>query len=455
MSVDTEALTTAGPAAPRPSITAGSVARSLAEAVSAAFALLTGVIVARHLGPFGKGVVSSMGYLVALVAPATTFGLGEAGVTLSLGRGTDLRAVVGSTVAFLIGSTLAGTVVLLGLLSLQFGASLAVFHGATLAALASVPAMAAWLVFSLLVESQGGLVVSSAIKVTVAAVTTLATTVLVLWLDLAQAGAVAAMAAGFVAGGVGTIGWLWARAGVAPLPRWNYSYVRQALRIGLPVQASYLVLGLAARIDLIIVQGIKGSAAAGVYSVALTMGQLAFYPPVAVAVASYPVAARTSRQEVAGFIERAGRTGAAAGVLSGLLLVAVLPVLLPRLFGFGFSPAVRMALVLVPAGVLQGLQWITCRLWAAQGRGKLLGASCAVMLVAMIGGDLLLVPTHGGMGAAIAALASSAAGAAYALGGHLVYAEGTGTLRGLIPGLEEFTRIARIPRRIWTRISGR
>ncbi|MEA2247117.1 MAG: hypothetical protein QOH46_1646 [Solirubrobacteraceae bacterium] len=455
MSAETEAPTASpSDAAPRTSVAAGSVARSAAEATWALFALLTGVIVARHLGPVGKGVVSSMGYLVALVAPAVTFGLGEAGVTLARGRGIDLRQVVGTTVSFLLVSTVVGTGVLLGLLFLQFGDELAIFHGAIAAAMVSVPAMAAWLVFSLVVEAEGGLLASSAIKVAVAAVTAVATAVLVLELELAQAGALAAMAAGYVAGGVATLAWLWLRRGVAPVPRWDASYIRAALRLGLPVVASYLLLGLAARIDLLVVQAIKGSAPAGLYSVALTMGQLVFYAPVAVAVAGFGVAAGLTLGDVVPFIERAGRTAVAAGLVCAVVLVPVLPFLLPGLFGLGFSQAVGMSLVLLPAGVLQGLQWVTCRLWAAQGRGRLLGVSCGVMLAVMIAFDLLLIPAHGGMGAAVAALIASAVGAVIAVEGHRRYAAGAAALRGFIPGPEDFGRIAGLPRLIWRRLVG-
>ncbi len=70
MSTELEAAS-AEPIAPakRTTVAAGSVARSLAEAVWALFSLVTGVIVARHLGAAGKGMVSSIGYLAALVGP--------------------------------------------------------------------------------------------------------------------------------------------------------------------------------------------------------------------------------------------------------------------------------------------------------------------------------------------------------------------------------------------------
>jgi O-antigen/teichoic acid export membrane protein len=453
MSVDIEDPTAPPGGAPRTSVAAGSVARSVAEGTWALLGLFTGVVIARHLGPPGKGIVSSIGYLVALVAPAVTFGLGEAGVTMVRGRGADLRRVIGATLGFLLVSSLVGAGVLMLFVILQFHGQLNILEGATAAAMASVPAMALWFVLSLLVEAQGGLIASSVIKVIVALVTAIATVVLVLVLNLAQAGAIAAMAAGFVAGGLLTAGWLWWRRAAPPIPRWDPAYLRGAFRLGLPVQASYLLLGLSARIDLLIVQVIKGAGATGLYSVALTMGQLVFYGPVAVAVASYPVAAGLKGGEVAPFIERAGRTALAVGLLSSVVLTPILPVLLPGLFGIGFEAAVEMSLILIPAGVLQGLQWVTCRLWAAQGRGTLLAVSCGTTLFTMIALDLVLVPVDGARGAATASLVAAAVGTAVALAGHRRYAD-EARLRGFIPGRADLARLAGLPGAVWRRLAG-
>src|SRR4051794_30296776 len=198
MSTEVEAAI-AQPAAAqrRPTIAAGSVARSMAEAAWALFALFTGVIVARHLGATGKGMVSSIGYMAALVGPAVTLGLGEAGVTLTRARGAALRDAVGATPAFVALTSIVGAGVLVLFVVLQFRHELNHLEGATLAAVISVPAMAIWFALSLLVEAEGGLLASSAIKVLIGIVTAAATAILVLRFELAVAGAVAAMAGGF------------------------------------------------------------------------------------------------------------------------------------------------------------------------------------------------------------------------------------------------------------------
>lgn len=438
--------------APRTSVAAGSLARSSAEGLVALFSLITGVLVARHLGPSGKGNVSSIGYLVAIVAPAVTLGLGEAGVTLTRGRGAGLERAVRATVACVLVASVAGAAVLVLFIVIQFNGRLNQLEGATAAAVLAVPAMALWYSLSLLVEAEGGLIASSVIKVVIAVVTVVVTAALVLALELAIAGAVAALAAGFIAGALLSAGWLWRRRGVVALPRWDRGYLRTAMRLGLTVQTSYLLVGLAARGDLLVVQLANGATAAGVYSVALTMGQLVAYGPIALAAASFPVSAALRAGDVVPFVERAGRTAVAAGLLSAIVFAPILPFLVPRLFGSGFSHAVAPALVLIPVGVLQGLQWIVCRLWAAQGRGSLLMSSSALTLAVMLAIAIPLVPAYGAMGAAIASLAASVAGAATAVAGHRRFAGGTGSIAGFVPQASDLGRIIGLLRPIMRRL---
>src|SRR5215218_3082575 len=136
----------AQPIAPekRTTVAAGSVARSIAEAVWALFSLFTGVVVARHLGAAGKGMVSSIGYLAALVGPAVTFGLGEAGVTLTRSRGRSLRDAARATVAWIIVASVLGAALLVVFIIFQFSNDLDNLEGATLSAIVAVPAMATW-----------------------------------------------------------------------------------------------------------------------------------------------------------------------------------------------------------------------------------------------------------------------------------------------------------------------
>jgi O-antigen/teichoic acid export membrane protein len=238
------------------------------------------------------------------------------------------------------------------------------------------------------------------------------------------------------------------------VPSWDRPYLKRALWIGLPVQASYLLLGLSARVDLLIVQLFKGLSAAGLYSVALTTGQLVFYGPVAVAVASYPVAAALPRDTVTPFVERAARTAVAVGILSAVVLVPVLPIVIPALFGPGFAGSVSAALILLAGGILQGLQWVTCRMWAAQGRGGLLALSCGVVLGTMIVVDLVLVPAYGGRGAAVGSVIATAVGTIVALAGHCRYGADA-RLTGFIPRGADFLRIVDMARGIVRRVAGR
>lgn len=416
-------------------------ARFVAEGAWAACALVTGVVVARHLGTDGKGTVSSLSYLIALVAPISALGLGEAGVTLMRGHGDPLVRVVRGTIGLLVPAALAGSLLVLVFIAVQFSEDLGDLEVASAAAVVAVPAMAAWSVLSMLMEAEGGVVASSAIKVLTGVTTAVLTWLLVLELTLAVAGAVLALAAGWVVGALAAAGWLWAKRSAPPLPGWDRDYMRRALRLGRPVQASYVVAGLAARADLLVVQILKGSSTAGLYSVALTMGQLVSYGPIALAVVSFGVAAGLEDDEAPAFIERSGRRAVVVTCLIAVVLAPLIPIILPRLFGAGFDDSVAMTLILLPGGMLAGVQWVVCRLWAARGESRLLFRSLAASLVAMLLADLVLIPPFGGTGAAVAATSASVIGLLTALRGHRALSGGRGRYRAFVPALADFSDI--------------
>lgn len=426
------AMSASPSAGPPVSVSFRAAVRLVGELTFAALALLTALMVARDLGPAGKGIVSTLSYLIALVAPACVLGLAEVGVTMTKRREVSDAHALGALLGTVALTSVMGAALVVLMVIGEYRAYLGILEGATLAAVVSVPCMALFTGLSLLADGRGAVYVSTAAKVVSALVTALATFVLVWWLELAIAGAITAIGLGFGSGAALAGWWLW-RHGGRQRPRWSASYVRRAVRLGLPVQGSILLFTLASRADLLVVQIISGPAEAGLYSVSLTMGQLASYAPIAVAVAAFPVAAGLDRAEAAHFVERIVRAGTAGALVAAVALGALLPVLIPALFGASFRDAVVPALILLPAGVMWGMQLMVCRLWAAQGEGGLLLRSSSALLATLLLGDFALVPSMGGTGASIAAVAASLVAVVVAVRGHLALAGEHGSATRLFP----------------------
>ncbi|MHB8669442.1 MAG: lipopolysaccharide biosynthesis protein [Acidimicrobiales bacterium] len=432
-------------AEPFASVTRGSAARFMAEGLTALLALVTGALVARQLGAVGKGRVSTLAYLIALFGPACAFGLGEAGVTLVGRRRATLQEALSSTLALLLPIGVLGMAAVLGLGATQLGLRWRAVSTAVLVACVAVPFTTLVNVAGLLVESQQWLLYTSAVRAAMAVVTLIATWLLVVVAHKAVTGALAGLLAGAIAASLLLLVAL-ARMGAPPRVRWSSGYARRALRLGFPVQVSYVIVILSSRLDLLLVNAIRGSRSAGFYSVALTLGQLVAYAPIAVSIASYPRVSRLPESEVPAFVARVSRIAIAAAIASAAALALVLPVLTPLAFGRQFRAAVLPALVLLLGGLLYSEQWVLCRAWAARGRTWLLVVSYSVSVVVMVVLDLILVPTFGLSGAATASVLSSAAGVVAA---GVAYRRDGGPgfrLRQLLPGTADFMAVLRLPK---------
>ena len=418
------------------SVTIGSLSRFTAELAGAAFGLVTGAVTARVLGPTGKGELSTLSYLVALFAPACAFGLGEAIVALLGQRRVSLsRALSGASGLLLPAMTVGFVGVLLsGGVVIGFEAH----QSALVIAAGTLPVITLVTVVGIVLDSQQRLVWHSLVRVGIAIATSFATVLLVAVWHLGIAGGVAAILVGWGAGLCVLLGLL-AATGALARPRWDRDFLRLALPLGVPVQMSYLLIVAAARVDLLIVLALRGKANAGVYSVALTLGQLVTYAPLGLAAAAFPRLALISAADAAPFAARVYRVGLAAAFVSGIGLAVIVPVVTPIAFGRDFSRATSPALILLGAGMLSAGQWMACRFMAARGHTRPLAESYGASLAAMVALDLALVPTVGIRGAAISSLFSSLLGLGVAVR-RLQTNEGVAS-RSLVPTSSDFVEL--------------
>jgi O-antigen/teichoic acid export membrane protein len=381
------------------SLARDSGARLAADAFALVASLVTATVTARALGPAGKGYYASLTLLATVLVAVCDVGIGDALIVLT-GRGrASLTDAVSSTVRALLVLVPAGAVAFLLAGALLFDAGgaddrLTLLLGAAL--------VATGICYSTLVSvplAMQRVMTASGLSALAAGAAAAAALVLVAALGLGVEGAVLAALVGTAAALAATLAGL--RAGRVSLrPRRARGYLGQAVRLGVPFQLSNLLVVAAARLDLLLVFKLSGAAAAGRYSVALTVGALVSAVPTALAYAAFPR------------LPRLLRTGVGAALAAAAVLAAVTPIVVPALFGQSFAAAVTPALVLLAAGVLYSAQWLLARAWSARGAPQALFVSFAASFVVMVALDFALIPGRGATGAALAALAASAAGAA-------------------------------------------
>lgn len=435
-----------------PSIARNSFARLVADAAHLTLAFVSGVITARWLEPEGKGAYASLLSLVTIVSSMGTLGLGDAAVVM-LGRAeATIRDFTRATLIPVLGVSVLGAFVLTVLADAQLAGQGPTLGRAVLVSALIVPIACVAKLFNDIVNAREQIVPTSVIRVASHVVTLVG---LLIFVVAAQFHLTGAMLALVVSSGFSLIGGalLIRRIGGDLRPNWNTPLLSRALRLGLMIELSHLLLILAARVDVLFVYSIAGRAPAGHYSVALTVGELVAIAASAVAFALYPRVARISDEEGYALVARASRVGLAMSALSAAALALLIPFLLPLAFGNDYRPSVVPALILLLGGVLWGEQRLLTRARTARGRTRLQVAAYGTTLIVMVALDLLLIPRWGIEGAAIASVCGPVAGLLVCGASYRRDAQRRGTsLREFVPRFDDFRFVLKTLLRTGTRL---
>jgi O-antigen/teichoic acid export membrane protein len=216
------------------------------------------------------------------------------------------------------------------------------------------------------------------------------------------------------------------------------------LRVGVPMMAANALRILSRRVDGLVVFALRGAAEAGLYSVALTVSEIALYAPGALAIAAFPKLASLDEGHESGLLV-AELHRVTVVVTSGfaLALAAAAPVLIPAAFGGEFSGASIPAVLLLLGAPAISTQWFLARALAARARPRTLFWSGAATTVSMLLLDLALVPRFGAAGAAVASGIASAIGCTIALLAVRRHFPGV-PLRMWVPGWSDVGRVLRM-----------
>ena len=412
MSSDPVAAVPAVPPAPGDPVAGGSALLFWAKIVGNAGYFLAVLMLARGLGPAGRGTVAFITVTALVVAHCAGLGVGEATTVFSAQRPARRPVLLSNAVLFFFCSGLVAAAAACGLLlvvdarpSGVDGPELAILGvgvvacalveagysfllgGEQLRKLAFVTASASWL-YVLLVGALwagGGLTVRRAA---------------IAWAATESVRALAAIA--FSTRGVG-------------FGRPSRQLVGESMRFGLRVWVGSLARFLNFRTDQILMGFLASEAALGLYAVAVNSSEVLLYLPSAAGTALLPVVARTRSSQRSEETLRAFRSvtliTAAAIAVSALLA----PILLPAVFGEDFSGSVGPFLWLLPGAI--GFAAMSLFSNALVGSSSP-GYSSLGPLVALVVGvalDLALIPPYGATGAAIAASVAFLAGGATAL----------------------------------------
>jgi len=433
-----ESSATAQPAtAGRPDRSLGSDVILTYASKVAVMALTLGmaVLVARALGPSGRGQVA-----VALALTLTLVQLGSLGfVSSNPYFAARDHATVGRLITNSLWFALAAGIVLVAIGALfkaEFaGATRGLGWGETIAALVAIPlALASFMLQSVLL-GQGRTLAYNAVELVQAVLVFCALAVGLFVLDFDVLQVLVVLAGGYVIGVIANIILLEAHIHAPAKP--DFALARETLKYGLRIYLATLLAFLVIRVDVFLVNSYLGSVEAGLYSVVVALAEGIYLLPTVVGLNLFPRVARGAPVEASASVFRI------MFVLYGAFCLISVPLAAPGIdlvFGSEFSGAAELYYWIVPGVFCLGMLTILAQHFA--GRGFPLQA--ALVWIAGLAVNLgINVAFLSKGGTYIASLASSVAyGLLLALHVRL-FAREAGGYRSLVPSIREavaFTR---------------
>lgn len=178
----------------------------------------------------------------------------------------------------------------------------------------------------------------------------------------------------------------------------------QMIKYGIKSHISIVAGALIFRADLLVVNHFRGASEAGVYSLASQMALMLMLLPSVIATLLFPrlTAERDRTGETTGIVAR----HTTFIMLVCCLAAAPLSLLLPVVYGTGFSDSSIQLMILLPGVFLIGLQSVIVQHFNAIGLPKSIPLFWIITLVVNIVLVFVLVPNFGGRGAAVASTIS-------------------------------------------------
>lgn len=371
------------------------------------------LILARALGPTGRGTIAFITVTALVVARVAGLGVGEATAVFAARRPERRPALLSNLVVFMLGSAAVAALVACAALLAADGERPAGVGTPELVILATAT------VASALSEGAAAFLLGCSRLRSLALITATVSWIYpALLVTIAVVGelTVERAALAWLAGESWRAYLLLRRSslGIAP-SRPDFALLRSALGFGLRAWVGTLSRFLNFRVDQILMGFLASEAALGIYAVAVNASEALLYLPAATATALVPVVAGGDSRARVGQTVRAFRS--AALVTAGAIVVAAIlgPVMLPLVFGSAFRPSVGPFLWLLPGALgFAATAVFSSGLMASSAPG-LSSLGPLVSLVVGVALDLVLIPRFGASGAAAAASAAFLAGGATAL----------------------------------------
>lgn len=365
--------------------------------------LVNVLIVARVLGPSGRGDVAFLIAIATLAAFFGALGIQEANGNLA-GADAAIRPSLATNsilFAFLFGAIVAVAIAVLVATFPAMGGD--VSRGMLWATLAVIPAIIIKGYLNYLVQAGYRFAITNLTWLAGPLTTAVTNSALALTGHLTVWSAIAAWIAGQLFGATLLVVYVGREIGFG---RPNLHLARRATGFGWKVHVGQTLAIGNYRLDQWFVGAFNGSTELGLYSVAVAWAEVLFYLPGVLVMVQRPDLVRADSRTAAALAQRVLRITLLLAVGMAIILVVAAPFLCTVVFGPEFAGSVPDLRVLAGGAIGICLMTLLGSALNAQQRPLLTTYASACAFVLTIGLDLLLIPPHGGLGASIATTAA-------------------------------------------------
>ena len=384
----------------RPSIVSSTLLTFGTQLGIAALSLVNVLIVARALGPDGRGQIAFLTTLSYLTSQIALLGVEQANVNLAGAEPETRSALAGNSLvlAFVFGLVAAAAVAAVILFFPNVGEQ--IDPRLRWLALGTIPVLILQTYLLLLMRADYRFVYTSAASLIVPVINVGVNASLSILGLLTVGRAFGTWVAGQVLATVILAWWLHGR--LAGFGRPDAALARRAIGFGVKAHIGRVMMLGNYKLDQLLVGIMAGSRELGLYSVAVAWAEALFYLPTAVAAVQRPDLVRTSKKEAADQSVVAFRAVLLVTVALAAGLIVAAPFLCVVAFGAAFRGSIDDLRVLaLGAFGIVALKLLGSAL-TAQRRPLLETAAISIAFTVTVVLDVLLIPDYGGLGAAVA-----------------------------------------------------
>ena len=360
-------------------------------------------IIARWLGPDGKGAYTLATLMPFMLALFLSGGIGLANVYFAGSQRIDVARLTANTLAYTLMATAAAALIV----------AVLILSGALARWMPGVPMPVVilasfWLPLSLLnslllniLQGLRRIREVNFANLTQALVTLATTGIFVIMLGWGLVGAVVATWLGAAAALAMAVRYL-RREGASFRPRWETAVLRPTISYGLRGHIGSIFQFLNYRLDTFIVNGFLGTSGVGFYGSAVSLGELLWQFPTAVGFVIFPKSSASRPEEMNRFTPRVLKLTLGILIVGAVMLALAGPLLIEILYGPAFAPSYRPLLALLPGIVFMGGGKVLANEMAGRGYLQYNSICAGLSLVLTVILDLTLIPRFGAVGAAAA-----------------------------------------------------